>query len=51
MSHENKMWIEGYIVSLSERKYSYFMIQKRGDMYGIRISNHKKGILLFVSKK
>ncbi|KFM70262.1 hypothetical protein X975_07246, partial [Stegodyphus mimosarum] len=41
MSHVNKLWIEGYVVALSEEKYSYYVIQKRCKTHGIKISKSK----------
>ena len=35
------MWIEGYVFAFSEKKYSYYIIQKRFDMHDIEISKHK----------
>ena len=41
MSHENKLWIEGYVFVFSEEKYSYSRIQKHCEMHGIKISKCK----------
>ena len=44
MSHVNKLWIEdieGYIFALSDKKYSYSMIQKRCIMHNIKIAECK----------
>ena len=41
MSHVHKLWIEGYVLTLSGEKYSYFIIQESCDMHDIKISKFK----------
>ncbi|GBM90518.1 hypothetical protein AVEN_158598-1 [Araneus ventricosus] len=41
MSRVNKLWIEGYVFTLSEEKYPYSIIQKHFEMHGVKISKCK----------
>ena len=38
MSVVNKQWLQGYVIALSEEKYSYCVIQKRCEEHGVHIS-------------
>ena len=47
----NELRIEGYVSALSEKEYSYFLIQKRCDIHGIKIPSRKKKKKALLNRK